>query len=58
MISQSILDKFKTLYLNDYKVTISDKEALEKCTALFNMLDVLVVKPLTYSLKDGHNENR
>jgi len=57
MISQTILDKFKVLYLKDYKVTLSDAEALEKCTALFNVLDVLV-KPLTYPPKGGHNENR
>lgn len=57
MISQTILDKFKALYLKDYKITLSDTEALEKCTALFTMLDVLA-KPLTYPLKGGHNENR
>ena len=56
MISQTILNKFKDLYFTDYNVRLDDSEALEKCTQLFSVLDVLS-QPLTQVHKQSNNDN-
>lgn len=45
MISKRILKKFKQLYFRDYGIKLSDVEALERCTRLFNGL-LVVYKPI------------
>jgi hypothetical protein len=55
MIPQTILDKFKALYLSDYNIALTDAQALEKCTALFTALSV-ITQPLTSIPKGANNE--
>jgi len=57
MISQQMLDEFKQLYLKDYGVMLTDVEALEKCTALFNGLDIIFGHPVKMEkIKDKNGE--
>lgn len=37
-----MLDKFKTLYLEKYKVSLTNEEALEMATALVNLMSILL----------------
>jgi hypothetical protein len=42
MVSAEMLDKFKTLYLEKYKVSLTNEETLEMATALVNLMSILV----------------
>ena len=54
MIPNEILDEFKKIYFDDKHVQISDAEALESCTALFSILDI-ITKPILTSDKEGRH---
>ena len=57
MIPQQMLDEFKDLYFKDYHVHLSDIEALEKCTAVFNGLDTIFGHPVKMEkIKDKNGE--
>ncbi len=51
MISKELLDKFKTIYKNQFGEEISDQEALEQATKLLNMMRV-IYRPLPLKNED------
>lgn len=42
MISAEMLDKFKKLYLDKYKISLTNEEAIEMATALVNLMGILL----------------
>lgn len=46
MISQEMLEKYKTLYRKNFGKDISDQEALEQATKLITLVS-LIYKPIT-----------
>ena len=46
MLSQKAIQDFKTLYFEEYKITLSDKEASEKATKFMNQF-ISIYKPFS-----------
>lgn len=42
MISNDLLEKFKRLYLEKYKIFLSDEEALQMATDFLNLMKILM----------------
>ena len=42
MISKNLLDKFKTLYQEEFEITLTDEEATKMSSDLVNLVKVLV----------------
>lgn len=52
MISKAYLDKFKKLYKDKYKITLSDEETTELATHFLNLMEILIrPKPKTNIIK-------
>jgi hypothetical protein len=51
MISKEQLEKFKTIYKNQFSEELSDQEALEQATKLLNMMKI-IYRPLPLKHKD------
>ena len=58
MLPKEAIDEFKELYRQDYGVILSDKEATDKATKLFNVLECIYSGySLTTNKQDGKNDN-
>lgn len=53
MVSQELLDKFKSLYQRKFDINLTDEEATKMTTDLLNLIRVLI-KPLP---QQNNNEN-
>ena len=53
MISKEHLEKFKTIYKNQFREEISDREALEQATKLLNLMNVIYRPIPKENLKDS-----
>ncbi len=42
MISNDLLEKFKSLYVEKYKISLSDEEALQMATDFMNLMKILI----------------
>ncbi len=45
MISKNLLDTFKTLYQEEFEITLTDEEATKMSSDLINLVKVLVSSP-------------
>jgi len=57
MISETILTRFKQYYKNDYGVDLTPEETLEKCTALFDMLESVYISRPSLTLEKKHEHD-
>lgn len=48
MLSQKAIDEFREIYKREFKIQLSQTEATEKATNIFNMLKVLLTEPKDY----------
>ena len=58
MLSNEAVKEFKMLYENEYKITLSDKEALEYGTRLVNMVSAVYEDDLATVLIDNKANKR
>ena len=58
MVSEAMLEKFKTLYLEKYKVSLTNEEALEMATALVNLMSILIKPDPEVSPDEPTHEER
>ncbi len=43
MVNQAILEKFKKLYRDKYKIILSDEEATDLATQFLNLMKILII---------------
>ncbi len=42
MVNQSLLDKFKRLYKEEYNINLTDEEATDLATQFLNLMKILI----------------
>jgi hypothetical protein len=58
MVSKALLDKFKTLYKEQYDVVLTDTEASSMATDLVNLMKVILRPEPTSTDSDNSQERR
>ena len=58
MIDAEMLDKFKTLYLEKYNISLANEEALEMATALVNLMSILLKPEPEVSTDESTQDER
>ena len=57
MISEEVLEKFKTIYQKRFRKNLSDQDALEKATKLLRLVEI-IYKPMTQEQYDTLQKRR